>query len=158
MNCGPRAETGKVAPHTATVVLAGFVKQDQDILQEILDDSECPIGPEWRWSIQPRDSVAGALAVLRRDSVPVILCDKDRMPEAWKEILSQSASLSQPPCLIVISRLADEHLWAEALNLGAYDVLSRPFDRAEVVRSISLARFHWVNREVSAPAVARAVA
>lgn len=158
MNCGPRAETGKVPPHTATVVLAGFVKQDQDVLQEILDDSECPVGPEWRWSLQSRDSVAGTLAAVRRDPVPVILCDKDRMPEAWKELLVQFTSLSQPPCLIVTSRLADELLWAEALNLGAYDVLSRPFDRAEVVRSISLARFHWVNRGVAAPAVARAVA
>jgi hypothetical protein len=32
--------------------------------------------------------------------------------------------LPDPPVLIVTSRLADEYLWAEALNPGAYDVLA----------------------------------
>jgi hypothetical protein len=34
----------------------------------------------------------------------------------------------------VTSRLADERLWAEALNLGAWDVLAKPFDADEVIR------------------------
>ena len=46
-------------------------------------------------------------------------------------------------CLIVASRLADEGLWAEAMNLGAYDVLAKPFERKELVRSVSLAWLHW---------------
>ena len=41
------------------------------------------------------------------------------------------------------SLLADEHLWAEALNIGAYDVLAKPFDRQEVIRIFSLAWLHW---------------
>jgi CheY-like chemotaxis protein len=40
-----------------------------------------------------------------------------------------------PPMLIVTSRLADDYLWAEALNLGAYDVLAKPFDASEVSSS-----------------------
>ena len=158
MNCGPRAEAGMVPPHAATVVLVGFAQQDQDFLQQLLDCSECPVGPDWVWAVETRESAPAALATLRRTSVPVVLCDRDRMPEAWKDLLSYFSGLSQPPCLIVTSRLADEHLWAEALNLGAYDVLARPFDRSEVVRSIALARLHWLNRESSQPAVARAVA
>jgi DNA-binding NtrC family response regulator len=158
MNFGPRAETGKVPPHTATVVLVGFAKQDQDYLQELLNCSDCPIAADWSWAIESRDSAPAALAALHRGSIPVVVCDRDRTPEAWKDLLAQFAFLAQPPCLIVTSRLADEHLWAEALNLGAYDVLARPFDRAEVVRSISLARFHWCNRASSQPEVARAVA
>jgi FixJ family two-component response regulator len=45
--------------------------------------------------------------------------------------------------LIVTSRLADEHLWAEALNLGAYDVLAKPFDQEEVIRVLSSA---WLRK------------
>jgi DNA-binding response OmpR family regulator len=45
--------------------------------------------------------------------------------------------------LIVTSRLADERLWVEALNLGAFDVLAKPFDQKELVRSVSLAWLHW---------------
>jgi FixJ family two-component response regulator len=48
--------------------------------------------------------------------------------------------------LIVASRLADDHLWAEALNLGAWDVLAKPFDRREVFRSVKSAWQHWHNR------------
>jgi len=36
----------------------------------------------------------------------------------------------------VTSRLADERLWAEALNLGAYDVLAKPFDSTEAMRVV----------------------
>ena len=34
-------------------------------------------------------------------------------------------------------------LWAEALNLGAYDVLAKPFDAAEVTARVSLAVLYW---------------
>jgi DNA-binding response OmpR family regulator len=51
-----------------------------------------------------------------------------------------------PPLLIVASRTADEYLWAEALNLGAYDVLSKPYHPAEVIRVLSMAWLHWRNR------------
>jgi DNA-binding response OmpR family regulator len=47
---------------------------------------------------------------------------------------------------MVTSRLADERLWAEALNLGAYDVLAKPFDGREVIRILSLAWQHWQDR------------
>jgi DNA-binding response OmpR family regulator len=58
-------------------------------------------------------------------------------------LLEQLARLPDPPALVVTSRIADDSLWAEALNLGAYDVLAKPFDGAEVVRVVSLA---WLNR------------
>jgi hypothetical protein len=35
---------------------------------------------------------------------------------------------------------------AEALNVGAYDVLSKPFNRTEVIRIVSLAWLHWEER------------
>jgi FixJ family two-component response regulator len=45
--------------------------------------------------------------------------------------------------LIVTSRLADEHLWSVALNLGAWDVLAKPFDRSEVFRGVKSGWQHW---------------
>jgi CheY-like chemotaxis protein len=58
--------------------------------------------------------------------------------------------------LIVASRTADEYLWAEALNLGAYDVLSKPYRPAEVVRVLSMAWLQWMNRRAPAAALAQA--
>jgi DNA-binding NtrC family response regulator len=57
--------------------------------------------------------------------------------------------------------LADEHLWAEALNLGAYDVLAKPFDPTEVVRTLSQAWLHRASRHArkrNRPAVGHPVA
>ena len=47
--------------------------------------------------------------------------------------------------LVVTARLADDQLWAQALNLGAYDVLAKPFDEQEVIRTLSLAWIHWAH-------------
>ena len=54
-------------------------------------------------------------------------------------MLGHFKGLLHPPALIVTSRLADERRWAEALNLGAWDVLAKPLDRREVLRSVRAA-------------------
>jgi DNA-binding response OmpR family regulator len=44
-----------------------------------------------------------------------------------------------PPALIVADHLADERLWVEVLNLGAHDLLAKPFDVKEVLYAVSTA-------------------
>jgi DNA-binding response OmpR family regulator len=58
-------------------------------------------------------------------------------------VLDETRLLAIPPVLIVTSRVADDYLWVEALNLGAYDVLAKPFDLTEVTRILSSAWLHW---------------
>src|SRR5712692_1767667 len=91
-------------------------------------------------------TLASALTILREVSIPIVVCECDLAPGTWKELLAQLALLPNSPFLIVTSLLADEHLWAEALSLGAYDVLAKPFDRKEVIRIFSLAWLHWHDR------------
>ena len=50
------------------------------------------------------------------------------------------------PFFIVTSRLADERLWVEALNVGAYDVLVKPFDVTELKRVLNSAWCEWRER------------
>ena len=61
-------------------------------------------------------------------------------------MLERISLLPDPPLFIVTSRLADERLWAEALNLGAWDVLAKPFEADEVIRIVSIAGQHWQDR------------
>jgi len=61
----------------------------------------------------------------------------------WKNVLEAIDPARRRPLVIVISRLADNHLWSEALNLGAYDVLIKPLDEAEVVRVLTSA---WIRQ------------
>ena len=85
--------------------------------------------------------------------MPVVICERDLPFGSWKDLLQEIQTLPDPPLLIVTSRLADEGLWAEALNLGAYDVLAKPFDRKEVTRVVSLA-WRWWSSERQRKSVA----
>ena len=116
---------------------------DAAALREILAIPEGSFCPEWNWTLQAARTPAAAMATIRTMPVHVVVCGCDSQPDAWKEILRQFQSLPKPPLLIVTSRLADDYLWVEALNLGAYDVLAKPFDRTEVVRTVSQACLHW---------------
>jgi DNA-binding NtrC family response regulator len=80
--------------------------------------------------------------------VSVVVCERDLEGGTWIDLLSHVQVVARPPTMIVTSRLADDLLWAEALNLGAYDVLAKPFDRTELLRSVRLAWEHW-RREVN---------
>ena len=98
------------------------------------------------WTVIASATVASALAVLRETPIPIVICDCDVSSGRWGEMLDHLSLLPDPPLLIVTSRLADERLWAEALNLGAWDVLAKPFDANEVMRIAGIARQHWQDR------------
>jgi len=98
------------------------------------------------WTVIASATVASALSVLREIPIPIVICDCGITPCTWGEMLDHISLLPDPPLLIVTSRLADERLWAEALNLGAWDVLAKPFDTNEVIRSVSVAGQHWQDR------------
>jgi len=56
---------------------------------------------------------------------------------------------------VVTSRLADETLWAEALNLGAFDVLAGSANQKEVFHTLSSAWRSWKERQQQGRAAAR---
>jgi DNA-binding response OmpR family regulator len=81
--------------------------------------------------LKARDLVC-ALALLQEHEIWVVLCERDLLPGTWFDVLEYIRHLPRPSSLIVTSRFADDRLWSEALNLGAWDVLAKPFDRTEV--------------------------
>lgn len=105
------------------------------------------------WKLYKTQTVRAAVAQLRKHRrIPVVLCERDLSPGSWKEVLQHVQSLSDPPLLVVASQFADERFWAEALNLGAYDVLVKPFDAEEVNRTFTSAWMRWRNlQERTAP-------
>jgi DNA-binding NtrC family response regulator len=95
---------------------------------------------------------------------PLVLCDEVLPDGSWKDMLRLVQQQPDPNYLIVTSQRADDRLWAEVLNLGAYDVLAKPFHSTEVFRSVGLAWRQWmdarksVGRAVGRPIMAGAVA
>jgi DNA-binding response OmpR family regulator len=120
-----------------TVLSVSPNDEDHSSLEKIIVHSK------WRL-FQARDLVS-TLAVLKQQEITVLLCERDLSPGTWKDVLDTINTLPNSPSLIVSSRLADDRLWADALSLGAWDVLTKPFDRTEVIRSIRSAWQRWYD-------------
>ena len=142
-----------------TVLVVDPSEEEHASLVKIFGSSPWGLCPDSTWRLKTSTNLQCAWRVLRAGPVPIVLCEYDLGSATWRELLEQVESLDQPPFLIVTSRLADERLWAEALNLGAYDVLAKPFDRTEVMRVVSMAWLHWRERyETAAPMATLAAA
>ena len=131
----------KMAPEfkaaSNTVLSVSANQEDCASLERILNSDLTVIGSA---------TAASALSVLRETPVPIVIYDCDSSLGSWIDMLTQVSLLPDPPLFIVTSRLADERLWSEALNLGAWDVLAKPFDAYEVIRIVSVAGQHWRDR------------
>jgi DNA-binding response OmpR family regulator len=127
-----------VAEQEVSVLLVGVVEDG--------NDAEGSIFGQFRWQTRRANSCRQALSLIRQDLHPIVVSERDLPDGSWKDILELVWVRKVPPIVIVTSRLADDHLWAEVLNLGGYDVLAKPFDRKEVHRTISLAWQHWKSR------------
>jgi DNA-binding response OmpR family regulator len=119
---------------------------DRESLNRIFEGSIWPVCPDMQWEFDTPASIESAVAAFRRKNVAILLCDGRTGVGTWQEVLNLFSFLTDPPLLIVTSRLADERLWAEALNLGAYDVLAKPYYLSEVVRVVSVAWLTWQKR------------
>jgi DNA-binding response OmpR family regulator len=97
------------------------------------------------WVISRCNNAREAMAHLDSNAPSIIICERDLPDGTWKEILSRTDTLTNPPLLVVASRHADENLWGEVLNLGGYDVLIKPFDCSEVTRVVGMAWRHWLR-------------
>lgn len=115
-----------------TVLAVMPFKEDRAILSRILASAT--------WRLHFASIVPEAVRQLSKcDQFPLILCEADKRVGSWMELLEHLHSVSAPSLLIVVSRCADEQLWAQTLNLGGYDVLAKPFDECEVNRTLDLA-------------------
>lgn len=127
---------------TITILSVSPFREDHEFLQGIFGHSS--------WTVLTAPDLTIARRLLHR-GVSVVLCECDLRPDTWIAVLGEVQGLPVAPSLIVTSRLADDRLWAEALNLGAYDVLAKPFERSELLRSVRLAWEHWRRATTVAP-------
>ena len=133
-------------PGTIAILSLSPSETDHTVLARTFRNSSLTMYPNYRLTLQPSPTLASTLALLRTQRIPIVLCDDDAYPDAWREILRACRVLPAPPCVIVTSRLAGDGLWMELLGEGAFDLLSKPFDPSEVMRIIHSAWVHWQNR------------
>jgi len=121
--------------HLYSVLSVSPVKEDHATLRKLLQGSQ--------WQIRESDSLTSTLLLLEEHRIPLLISERDLHPGNWKELLEQLANFPTPPYVIIASRQADEDLWTNALNAGAYDVLAKPFNASELRRTLSDAWRQW---------------
>ncbi len=86
-------------------------------------------------------SVAGgwrdACFVLSRCAVDVIICDDLLADGSWKDVLSTIAPMPEAPRLVVLADGAPANVCAEVINLGGFDVLSKPLGEGDLDRAVA---------------------
>ena len=120
-------------PIANQVILAVFPPgEDRTSLDNILGPSDC--------QLHFTGTFEETQAALRVGPIAVVLSEGHLSDgHCWKDILYELHDMANPPALIVADRLADEALWAEVLNLGGYDLLTKPFNAKEVLHAVATA-------------------
>lgn len=95
------------------------------------------------WAVDTARTCAEGLRSLAIEPASVVIVERYLPDGNWKTLRNQLMRREFPPKLIVTSRIADERLWAEVLNLGGFDVLAQPFCATETLRCVSSACRHW---------------
>lgn len=91
------------------------------------------IGVEVRRAVNLLDALLHQL-----DSpIPVIVCDADSID--WRNALALFQHLKGTVAVVFLSRLADDSLWIEMVNAGAFDLLGLPCPGDELRRVVCAA-------------------
>ncbi len=131
---------------SVSILSLSAIASDHESLERIVMRRECTDHTGVRWIVSRADALIGAFAALQDGAIPLVIAEREVPPGTWKDVLEHMVKLRHAPLLIVTSRLADECLWGEVLNLGAYDLLAKPFDDNEVIRVIGAAWRSWQNQ------------
>lgn len=113
--------------HGNSILIISACKQNPASLRTILREPA--------WKVQ-----------LRRHSgeISVVIYEHSSLDEGWKPLLREFDEMPMPPKLILYSSVADERLWEEVLNFGAFDLFyGPPFDTLEVLHIVESARLAW---------------
>jgi DNA-binding response OmpR family regulator len=125
-----------------SALLAGAFGDDRLFVQDVFRQSG--------WRLFEASDRQRATRCLRRHRVQVVIACSETPGWSWQELLERLDALPDPPLLIVTSHAANEHLWAEVINIGGFDVLSQPFEREELVRAVDSACRHFLCRPARA--------
>jgi len=131
-------DTRAVSQKVVKVLLISPFDEDHQHLSDILKHSN--------WQQHSARTKRESFEYLQENVTPVVICESELPDGNWQDVLSQFGRMQCPPLLVVTSRMADDRLWSEVLNLGAYNVLAKPLNMREVFHVVGLAWLSWKRR------------
>jgi DNA-binding NtrC family response regulator len=112
-----------------SVMVVSSKTDDHDALQQIFSEPA--------WELRAAFSRIECMRWLGREhqETQVVICENCLPDGDWRLLLAEMDQMAAKPSLIIYSPLADEGLWAEVINLGAFDLLlGPPFEVEETLR------------------------
>jgi FixJ family two-component response regulator len=67
------------------------------------------------------------------------LVDRNWPGSDWRTVVEELSLSPRRPCIILLSGVLDERLWAEVVGRGGYEILAKPLQAEQAVRVIKLA-------------------
>lgn len=95
------------------------------------------------WKLAIASDCESASATLRNREFPVVLYDRDLPHRNWRECMPPLLDVPRPPCIILASAVNDSYLWHEVVQLGGYDVISKPLRPEQIVAAVRRAWLFW---------------
>ena len=113
-------------------ILLVMPPQRRDVLMNYLEEA----GMEVSFARNCREALRKLNEGLHYD---LVLVDSRISGGSWREILQFVRDTRTPYEVIICSRFGDEQLWAEMIEMGAFDLIPEPYDRLEVLRILQAA-------------------
>jgi DNA-binding response OmpR family regulator len=126
-------EVGRTRSSGEPVKLVAITQnpEDAEALQQI--------ATSYGWRISIVDSSDAAIALLKEQPTPLVICDRNLSTEDWRDVLAKIAAQPQTACVLVASRAADDYLWHQVIRHHGYDVVAKPFQPEELRRAVTFA-------------------
>jgi len=122
-------------PQRATVLYVGNSRDNRAAIFRVVDRLGCGAATACCYR--------EALSWINRNRFALVFCEQ-RLPDGrWLDLLSRFAEITEPPALVVLSQVRDSGSWAEAINLGAQDVLLTPILDGELQHVAGSALHAW---------------
>src|ERR1041385_6471874 len=109
-----------------TILIVDDEKHTRDGLRRLLEND---------YDVYVAGDIAGALSVLERESIDLLLTDLRLGAEDGMQLIDRALKLPQPPICIMMTAYGSVDTAVEAMKRGAYDFVTKPLnlDKVEIL-------------------------
>src|SRR5438046_3618320 len=124
-----------------TILIVDDEKQTRDRLRRLLEDE---------YDVYVGEDIGGAISVLERETVDLLLTDLRRAGEDGMQLIERALKMPHPPICIMMTAYGSVDTAVEAMKRGAYDFVTKPLnlDKVEILiaRALQSRRTEQENR------------
>jgi hypothetical protein len=150
----PNTPVTKAAPRLGSVGHTSIGRSDIKLVA-ISHDRGCQerlneMAEFYGWELFLCSNCKVAESVLRTESVPIVLCDRDTLGIYWRDAFRIFLRSDRSRCVVLFSNADDDYLWQDVIRCGGYDVVHKPLQEEQVVRTVKFAWSFWKTLHISA--------